>query len=311
MRPVVSAIAAAGLTGLCLWLLLTPEVLAGLARLAGEAKPAPLAAAFAAAAAVQWLRAWRFQVMTTGTLAPPAPAMVLIALKLNFLNFVLPFRLGELSYPALMRRQYGHGVLRSAGVLVLARLFDLAIVAAILLATAGLYAETSAARLGCSLGAAVAALAPLGLLRLGQSLSERLFARSRWAKLAPGAAVAAARQAPVLLALGFSIWLTFALVAVLVARAVAASVAPSAAILGAAAGNLAFALPVNGLAGIGPAQAAFVLAASWAGVPQNDAVVSALALHAVVLSNAVILGGLAFASSWPRRARLSDGPPLP
>ena len=310
MRPIVSAIAAAGLTGLCLWLLLTPEVLAGLARLAGEAKPAPLAAAFAAAAAVQWLRAWRFQVMTTGTLAPPAPAMVLIALKLNFLNFVLPFRLGELSYPALMRRQYGHGVLRSAGVLVLARLFDLAIVAAILLATAGLYAETSAARLGFSLGAAVAALAPLGLLRLGQSLSERLFARSRWTKLAPGAAVAA-RQAPVLLALGFSIWLTLALVAVLVARAVAVSIAPSAAILGAAAGNLAFALPVNGLAGIGPAQAAFVLAASWAGVPQNDAVVSALALHAVVLSNAVILGGLAFASSWPRRARLSDGPPLP
>src|SRR5262249_60869050 len=101
MRPVGSAIAAAGLTGLCLWLLLTPEVLAGLARLAGEAKPAPLAAAFAAAAAVQWLRAWRFQVMTTGTLAPPAPAMVLIALKLNFLDFVLPFRLGDWGFPRL------------------------------------------------------------------------------------------------------------------------------------------------------------------------------------------------------------------
>src|SRR5262249_26011377 len=170
--------------------------------------------------------------------------------------------------------------LRSAGVLVLARLFDLAIVAAILLATAGLYAETAAAWFGFNLAAAVAALAPLGLLRLRPSPRGAPLAPDPGGQAAPRAAGSAARQAPVLLALGFSIWLTFALVAVLVARAVAVSVGPSAAILGAAAGNLAFALPVNGLAGIGPAQAAFVLAASWAGVPQNDAVVSARALAA-------------------------------
>jgi hypothetical protein len=63
--------------------------------------------------------------------------------------------------------------------------------------------------------------------------------------------------------------------------------------LGTAAGNLAFALPVNGIAGVGPPQAAWVAATTRGGVPWNDAVISALALHAVVLANAVILGAVA------------------
>ena len=87
------------------------------------------------------------------------------------------------------------------------------------------------------------------------------------------------------------------------------SVSPSAALLGAAAGNLAFALPVNGIAGLGPAQAAWVLATTWAGVPQPDAVLSALALHAVALSNALLLGGLALISGLARRPALSERQP--
>jgi hypothetical protein len=71
--------------------------------------------------------------------------------------------------------------------------------------------------------------------------------------------------------------------------------------LGAAAGNVAFALPINGIAGIGPSQAAWVAATSSVGVPWNDAVVSALALHAVVLANAVICGGIAAAAAWIKR----------
>src|SRR5262249_22616831 len=104
---------------------------------------------------------------------------------------------------------------------------------------------------------------------------------------------------------GLAWWLLFGLAAVLVAQAVVDSVSPAAAMLGAAAGNLAFALPVNGIAGLGPAQAAWVLATTWAGVPRHDAVVSALALHAVVLSNSLLLGGLAFA----RGSSLRQHPP--
>jgi hypothetical protein len=97
----------------------------------------------------------------------------------------------------------------------------------------------------------------------------------------------------------------------LVAGAVVDSVGPAAALLGAAAGNLAFALPINGIAGLGPAQAAWVVATTWAGVPQPDAVLSALALHAVVLSNALLLGGLALTGGFGRRPALRQRQPSP
>ena len=66
---------------------------------------------------------------------------------------------------------------------------------------------------------------------------------------------------------------------------------------------MAFALPVNGIAGIGPAQAAWVAATTWAGVPWDDAVISApLALHAVVLTSALVLGAVATMTGLGRTA---------
>ena len=101
------------------------------------------------------------------------------------------------------------------------------------------------------------------------------------------------RAAILMVGLGFGLWIAFGLAAVLTASAVVHTVAPVAAMLGAAACNIAFALPVNGIAGIGPAQAAWVVAVTQAGVPWDDAVLSSLALHAVVLSNVLALGALA------------------
>jgi hypothetical protein len=305
MRRGLGALLAAGLTAACLWFFLTPSVLASLRRLGVEASWSHMIAAFALTGAVQWLRAWRFAVLTSGRRALPELAMIRIALQLNFLNFVLPFRLGELGYPALMRQQYGEPLLRSAGVLLIARLFDLAIVAAILSGTAALYAQSPVAQAGLVVCALLCTGAPLALAFLGAALCSRLlpyFAHKR--RSAPALASLAALEAPaarLALALGFAIWLLFGLAAVFAASAVATSVPPGAAMLGAAAGNLAFALPVNGIAGLGPAQAAWVLATTWAGVPTDAAVVSALALHAVVLLNALVLGGFASAGSLGRR----------
>ena len=55
--------------------------------------------------------------MTTGLPRLPGAGLVRIAFQLNALNFILPLRLGELSYPALMRHRYGASLLHSAGVL--------------------------------------------------------------------------------------------------------------------------------------------------------------------------------------------------
>ena len=136
MRRLLPALLALGVTAVCLWFLLTPQILASLARLLAEASPLPLLAAFALVAVMQGLRAWRFAVMMTGRLALPGAELVRIAFQLNFWNFVLPFRLGELSYPVLMNRRLGYGLLHATGVLLIARLFDLAVVAAILLGAA-------------------------------------------------------------------------------------------------------------------------------------------------------------------------------
>lgn len=314
MRRLFTAALAAAITGLCFWLFLTPAVIEALAQLASQAKLAPLLVAFALTGVVQWLRAWRFAVLSSGRLTLPDLPMLAITLKLSFLNFVLPFRLGELGYPALMRQQYGHGLLRSAGVLVLARLFDLATVLAILCGAAAIFYATPIGRLGLVLGALACAAAPLALAPLAQALAPLLLRRTRRARdeadRTPGAAIWPAMRGAsghaatvVAVLLGFALWLLFGLAAVLVAQAVVDSVGPAAAMLGAAAGNLAFALPVNGIAGLGPAQAAWVLATTWTGVPRQDAVVSALALHAVVLSNALLLGGLAFAGGLGRPLR--------
>lgn len=68
------------------------------------------------------------------------------------------------------------------------------------------------------------------------------------------------------------------------------------ALFGASAGNLAFALPSNGIGGLGASQAAWLAAVTRAGVSWNEAVVGALALYVVTLASALLFGGIAVAA---------------
>jgi hypothetical protein len=303
----LTVLLALAVSAACLWLLLSPQVVASLGRLATQTNPLPVLAAFALVTAVQWLRAWRFAVMMTGRLALPGAALTRIAFQLTFWNFLLPLRLGELSFPVLMQRRLGYGLLHSGGVLLLARLFDLCIVGAILLgAAAALDVWPGLGRILLSLGACGLVLAPLGLAVAGPALRPHLGKLPRIGdaatRLTAGLGAIGGYGAG-LTAVGLTLgaWLLFGLAAILVAGATVATVSPAAAMLGAAAGNVAFALPINGIAGIGPSQAAWAAATTWVGVPWDDAVVSALALHAVVLTNAVVCGGVAMAGGASRR----------
>ena len=120
------------------------------------------------------------------------------------------------------------------------------------------------------------------------------------------ASAAALRTRPARLgaiALSFAVWFTFGALAFLTTNAVVEGVSPATVLLGASAGNLAFALPINGIAGLGPSQAAWVAALSRAGVPWADAVISSLALYAVVLAGALLFGGVAMIGrGQPRHA---------
>ena len=111
--------------------------------------------------------------------------------------------------------------------------------------------------------------------------------------------------------LGFAIWLAFRARGGVGRRRRGGYGCAERGAVEAAAGNIAFALPVNGIAGLGPAQAAWVLVTTWAGVPRADAIVSALALHAVVLGNALLLGGVTFGCGLGRGRAPPGGQPSP
>lgn len=300
IRRVVSLALALAITAAALWYLLTPEIIGALTRVAAKASWPGLALATAMGALVQWLRAWRFSIMTGGDLAFPGRRLVGIAFRLNFFNFVLPFRLGELSYPMMMSRAYGQPVLRAAGVLVLVRLFDLCTVGAILAASSAALDLGGHDGLTLGLWALAAALAagPFGLvLAAGWALPLARLLPVK-ARLAEALALALghlgrrrAQFAAILLS--FAIWLVFAALAFIAARSVTEAIGPAVALLGASASNLAFALPVNGIGGLGASQAAWVFVVHRAGIAFEDAVISALALYAVTLTGALVFGGAA------------------
>jgi hypothetical protein len=308
MRRAVSIGLGIAITAAVVWYLLTPDVLRQFRSVAATASWPALAFATLLTAIVQWLRAWRFAIMTDKTFALPGWPLVRIAFQLNFLNYALPFRLGELGYPVMMRRAYGHPIARSLGVLLLARLFDLFTVGAIFLflATGLGIAGTGGGSLALFAGAIALALIPIALVfgaQAARPLVGSLPARGQLAAaIEPSLAALGAHRAQLAaIALSFAIWLVFGGLAALAASAVTGDVPSAAAMLGAAAGNIAFALPVNGIGGLGASQAAWVFAVSRAGVAWNDAVISAFALYAVTLVGALLFGALA-AVLPPRRS---------
>ncbi|MFY0666027.1 MAG: flippase-like domain-containing protein [Natronospirillum sp.] len=79
------------------------------------------------------LRAWRFYVV----LRPLSPTLsflgiLRVTLIHNALNNIIPMRLGELTFPALMSRHYKMPIVTSASALVLVRLLDLALMGGLL-----------------------------------------------------------------------------------------------------------------------------------------------------------------------------------
>ena len=90
------------------------------------------------------------------------------------------------------------------------------------------------------------------------------------------------------LALTVAIWLTHGLIGYLAAIAIAADLAFVAAIFAGAASNLAFALPVTGVAGLGPPQAAWAAALHLSGATWEISIASALLVYGCLLLGVVL-----------------------
>ena len=85
---------------------------------------------------LQWLRGWRFAMLLQRRPDLPAWRYFKLAAQLSFLNLVLPFKIGDLSFPLLARKTVGGDLLPATVAIVWCRLGDLCVVVAMLLLAA-------------------------------------------------------------------------------------------------------------------------------------------------------------------------------
>jgi hypothetical protein len=292
VRRLASTALAIIISSVALWWLLAGGETTALWKAIQQAEIWPLAIGAVIAILIQMIRAWRFTILATGSLALPSWGMISISSQLVLMNFLLPFKLGELSFPLMMKRSYGTPFGEGAGILILCRLLDFGTVAGIILLGAALLLDPAAHGLNPGLIGAVALLAALSPLFLVEvlTLMKRLFAgRPRVRDLIEQISLGAQRMHPPeqrLLAavLTVSIWLAHASIAYLTAIAVSAGLGFPPMAMASAASNLAFALPISGVAGLGPPQAAWATVLHLQGVDWTPAITTALICHGVLLT---------------------------
>lgn len=281
-----------------LWWLLSHSDLAALLVLARDAQVWQLGLAVLLLPVVQALRAWRFSLMLSGRTGPPSWTLFDVTVRLLVFNFLLPFKLGELSFPLMMRRTFATEYSRSAGVLLLARLMDFGVVAGFLFLAAALVLPTGAAPGSApmlllagvlSFAApvlAITAAVPIRRAGAGWPRARPIIERLLWG----AAMVRGGSRRALAMALTALLWALHILTGWLAASAVTADVPFLAIAMASAASHLAFALPVPAIVGLGPAQAAWSMALHLVGIGWEVAVLTALLAHAVLLCGALGLG---------------------
>lgn len=311
-------------SGGVLWWLLSDAVVAAFVDALRHADLLRLAAAWALIPVIQAVRAGRFALLLPDREGAAFGRLYGISARLLLLNFLLPFKLGELGFPWMMWRTFGTGLLRSTGVLILARLMDLGMVCALFALGAMLLMGPEARPWSLPIlllvlaGGLALPLVGIDLLSPFARLAGRHLRLAAWFddRLWREVVIHPRRLRCRAMALTAAIWLTHALLALLVAGAVANGLRFLQILLASTAANLAFALPVSGVAGLGPPQAAWASTLHLTGVAWEPAVVTALILHGVLLSGALLLGLLAFVVPGARpllqRGRKGSGlaPPI-
>jgi len=249
----------------------------------------PLLLAVVLVAPLQWLRGWRFAVLLQRQPDLPDWRHFKLAAQLSFLNMALPFKVGDFSFPLLARRTVAADLLPATVAIIWCRLSDLCVVAGMLL-VAGAWLITPEGHGAYRLAAAALGLFCLLLPLALAPLSSLLRAARRFRpllRLLPASAPMPAGNGG-FLALTVAIWATHSLIGYLAVLAVADDVSLLAATFAGAASNLAFALPVTGVAGLGPPQAAWTAALHLTGASWEIALASALLTYGCTLVGAIV-----------------------
>jgi len=268
------------------------------------ASPLPLMLGGLLAIGIQIIRAWRFGILATGSLSLPSWTMIAIATKLVLFNFLLPFKLGELSFPLMMKRAYSTPFGQGAGILVLCRLLDLGVVAAFILLTSAWLLDSGILGWNATWIHAFGIIALLTPILIVDQLPRWLPLAAAWPRihhlagqLSHGASMMRPlRQRALVATLTLSVWFAHAVIAWFVAQAIGAGIGLAAITMASAASNLAFALPVSGVAGLGPPQAAWASMLHLAGHAWTPAIASALLCHGLLLVTLSLFGAVIWLS---------------
>ncbi|NCA71296.1 MAG: flippase-like domain-containing protein [Sphingobacteriia bacterium] len=269
-----------------------------------ELSPLLLAGLFALLALSYVLRALRVYDYLHPRLAGRFPALLRLTILHNTANNLMPMRTGELVFPWLMRRYFGHGFFDSAAALLWIRVLDLHFIVLI-----GLFivALRHPAWIWWAAGglwvAALALLVPFGRVLGGvvAAPASGLIARAR--QLALRVLTAAPRD-PLIIARVY-LWTALTWILKFIAFAgVLQHFLPVElwrVMTGVMGAELSSVLPVHGIAGSGSYELAVVAALAPFGVDPKMALIGAVNLHLFVLGSTLLIGVLAVL--LPRQSR--------
>ena len=285
---------AVAITAGCAYWLFPADVLHAFAAALARSDPWLAVGAFAMVIVAQAARGWRLAVLVTPSVRPRLDIYAISALH-NFLASLLPARLGELSLVVMLRTRLAMPAASGAGVMIGVRLFDLSVILAAF-GVSGWLVLPADGPLGWArpwLGAGgVAAVAMFLLLpALGRFAADRLPpvepAGGRIARLASlllaGYRGLSWRRGSLLQVASLAIWVAMFAgyhLAFLAVRPVADALVT---VFAGTAGSVAFVMPVNGVAQVGPFQAAWTYAATAAGAPYAESLAASVLFHAVAL----------------------------
>lgn len=253
-----------------------------------ELRPSELAALLALSTASYVLRAVRVYDWFRPAFAGCFPTVLRLSVLHNTANNLLPMRAGEMVFPWLMGRYFGHGFMGATATLVWIRLLDLHFLG--LIGFFILYLRDPAWPWPAAAVAWLGLLPVLALLRrlapAGEGRLRRLVRLVAEATPASGGLVARVYAWTAL------VWITkFIAFATLLAHFL--PIEPWQILLGVMGAELSSVLPFHGIAGSGSYEVAMVAALVPVGVSAEAAFAGAVNLHIFLLGVTILLGLLA------------------
>ncbi len=293
-------------TALFIWWLIPEQRADDVTNALLSTRPELVVLALLLVVAGQWSRGWRLALLVVPT-EWASFRIYRISVIHNFLASIIPARLGEISLIVLLRRHYAVPAMAGTGILIGIRVLDLLLLTAvggiagwsILPADGGmawLVATCGLAGVGSSMAFFLLPYVAPALSRFFAGLHTRhgrlpisIVARI----LASYTGLTHRRVAGLQIATG-AIWLSLLACYHLCALAVGATAGLGASLLASVVASYAFVSPVNGIAQVGPFEAAWTYAAMAAGEAYAIALATAVLVHLVTLLGGALQAALVF-----------------